>query len=128
MFKRKLPLIICCFIISIFIVGCGSSSDDNKPFSQLTLDEQKGYLWGMAEDAVKNNLKSPSTAKFPFSYSSAEFKDLGDNEFEITSYVDAENGFGATIRNDFTVTIKVNDKYDEAQQGYGGQIEDVQIN
>ncbi|MFC0906235.1 hypothetical protein ACFHWD_16275 [Clostridium sp. MT-14] len=126
--KKKIPVIICCLIVSIFMVGCGSSSDENKPFSQLTLDEQKGYLWSMSEDAVKNNLKSPSTAKFPFSYDEAEFKALGNNEFEISSYVDAENSFGGTIRNNFTVTIKVNDKYDEGHQGYGGHIEDVQIN
>jgi len=54
---------------------------------------------------VENRLKSPSTADFPSS-SSSDIRDLGNNVFEIRSYVDAQNSFGAMIRNNFYCKIQ----------------------
>lgn len=115
--------IIIIMLFSLTFIGCESNS---KPFSQLGLDNQKGYLWSMAQSSVKNNLKAPSTAKFP-TYSDADFKDLGNNEFAITSYVDAQNGFGAMLRSNFVVKIKVDDEYNKEHNGYSYKTEDVQI-
>ena len=60
--------------------------------------------WVCAQDVVENNLKSPSTADFPW-YSDEYITFLGDDKYMVTAYVDAENSFGATIRSDFTVTL-----------------------
>ena len=69
-------------------------------------------VWVEAEDIVKNNLKSPSTAKFPFSFSDGDITEIADNTFKVTSYVDSENSFGAKIRSNFSITIlKSGDKY-----------------
>jgi len=115
-------LVICCIL-----VGCGdNSSEKDKKFSQLDIDEQHSYLMVAAEDTIKNNLKSPSTSKFP-TYNNAQFKSIGENEYEITSYVDAENGFGATIRSYFTVKVKIDENYNEENNGYGCNVEDVKI-
>lgn len=54
---------------------------------------------------VENRLKSPSTADFPGS-SSSNIQDLGNNVFGVWSYVDAQNSFGATIRNNFYCKIQ----------------------
>lgn len=57
-----------------------------------------------AQKAVEDNLKSPSTAKF-CSYSEMTATNLGDNRWKVTGYVDAQNSFGATIREEWTVTL-----------------------
>lgn len=54
---------------------------------------------------VKNNLKSPATAKFPSS-SSTDIRELEDNLFETRSYVDSQNSFGAMLRTNFYCKIK----------------------
>lgn len=59
--------------------------------------------WTAAKDIVESNLKSPSTAEF-CSFSSAAIQRDG-NTWTITGYVDAQNSFGATLRNNFTVKI-----------------------
>ncbi len=70
--------------------------------------EEKAMLHTLAETAIKNKLKAPSTAKF-------HFYDLLDNpttygisgdEYYITSYVDAQNSFGVYLKQKFTVYAK----------------------
>lgn len=63
--------------------------------------------WVIAQDEVKNRLKAPSTADF-CSMSSATVKKNG-NTWTVKGYVDAENSFGAKVRNDFTVVITVSE-------------------
>ena len=57
-----------------------------------------------AEKLVRDNLKSPSTAKF-CKYTEMTATDLGANKWMITGYVDAENSFGATKRETWVVTL-----------------------
>lgn len=74
-------------------------------------------LTTIAEDAVKANLKAPSTAKFPgvildadqWSFK-ATFKGTSDGNvlYQIQSYVDAQNSFGAMLRSNFVVTVEIN--------------------
>lgn len=126
--NKKIILLVLMSILSIFVfIGCGDSeTTEDKLFSQLGLDNQKGYLWSMAEDAVKANLKSPSTAKFP-TYGHAQFYDLGNNDFKMKGYVDVQNGFGATIRSYFEVKVNVKDDFDASVDGYRYDVVDVQI-
>lgn len=62
--------------------------------------------WICAKKCVQDNLKTPSTADFP-SYSKSYVSFLGNSKYKISAYVDAENGFGAMIRSDFTVTLEL---------------------
>lgn len=61
----------------------------------------------LCQDKVKEELKTPSTAKFP---NILEWK-FGKNKNIITvqAYVDAQNGFGAQIRSDFQFIINSDD-------------------
>lgn len=59
--------------------------------------------WSAAVSTVSSKLKSPSTAEF-CSKSAATIKSNGDT-WTISGYVDAQNSFGATLRNNFTVEI-----------------------
>ncbi len=55
---------------------------------------------------VEDALKSPSTADFPMTEYNAT--DLGDSRCLISSYVDAQNSFGATVRTEWTTTVRFN--------------------
>jgi hypothetical protein len=79
--------------------------------------------WAMSTAAVKERLKSPSTAAFPalpdsfavsgkaryrrFDADSVKFKiDTGFTKATVEGWVDSQNGFGAMIRGDFLVTLE----------------------
>ena len=64
---------------------------------------EKSDAWTAATDVVKNNLKAPSTAEF-CRITDAHFEQHG-NTWTIKGFVDAENSFGAKLRNDFVVSI-----------------------
>jgi hypothetical protein len=57
------------------------------------------------EQAVSANLKAPSTSKFA-PYSETHVLDLGKWQYQVQSYVDAENSFGAHVRTPYTCTVQ----------------------
>lgn len=72
-------------------------------------DDRSSDAWVCAEDIVRQNLKSPSSAKF-CTYPEATIKDKGNNEYMITGWVNADNSFGVNIRTNFTVTLTLTQK------------------
>ena len=54
------------------------------------------------ESIVKQNLKSPSTAKFD-----SDARDTGERAWEVVGTVDSQNSFGATVRSKFACTVEV---------------------
>ena len=68
----------------------------------------------MMEKFVKDRLKAPATAKFP---GSLEYRDhitkLSGRRYRISSWVDAQNGFGALLRMHFVGEVEEldNDKW-----------------
>lgn len=81
--------------ILIAIVSDTGSEPTPRPIAETV------YPSTYAEDYVLNILKSPSTADF----CDAATQDLGDNRFRVTSCVDSQNGFGATIRSSWEVVM-----------------------
>jgi len=82
-------------------ISGGSSSTDNyshDKFDAMTI----------ARKIVKNNLKSPSTAKF-CDTTDASISCSG-NTWTVRGWVEAQNSFGAVIRNNFTVKITFTSK------------------
>ena len=63
----------------------------------------KEDVWYVALNIVSQKLKAPSTAQF-CRMSQGTITQSGDT-WTIKGYVDAENSFGATLRNNFTVVI-----------------------
>jgi hypothetical protein len=51
------------------------------------------------ENAVEDMLRAPATAQFNSSAS-------GDNPWTVVGTVDAENGFGATVRAEYECTVR----------------------
>lgn len=58
-----------------------------------------------AQNYVEDNLKSPSSADFPWSLGNKTA--LGDNKYLVSSYVDAQNSFGAEIRTNYICNVEV---------------------
>ncbi len=64
-------------------------------------DDASVYV--IAEKQVEKQLKSPSTAKFCGISEASITKN--ENSWSVSGWVDAQNSFGATIRNNFKVKI-----------------------
>jgi len=88
-------VVILFYIVSLIDNGDSSNRKHNK---------FEAYIY--AEGFVKKSLKSPSTATFPgVSEKNRQIKELGEGRYEIESWVDAQNSFGATTRTNFSCTI-----------------------
>ena len=59
----------------------------------------------MCEHAVKDRLKSPGSADFPFAHGTTVVAS-GANTFQLASYVDAQNAFGANLRTAFVCAVR----------------------
>ena len=95
--------------IAIFtFVAIGSSdSGSDEPVKPDPI-----LAYNFAEDFITERLKSPSTAEFPGIFDKKDhITDLGGGEYQINSWVDSQNGFGAMIRSRWSCKIKfVGDK------------------
>ena len=61
--------------------------------------------WVAIQQAVEQRLTSPSSAKFPFG-GHRSVKHLGGGRYSVSSYVEAQNGFGATVRTPFSGIVE----------------------
>lgn len=57
-------------------------------------------LYSAAKQGIKSSLKAPRTAKFAWSHDVVR---TGACSFRVTSFVDAQNGFGALIRTHYAI-------------------------
>ena len=87
-----------------------STSNTNYPNYTDVSDEDDEYWYAVtaAQELVKDELKAPSTAKFSFDTSDYTVQRSGD-QWKISGYVDAENGLGATLRENWTATFTMGD-------------------
>jgi hypothetical protein len=79
------------------------SSKDKPSFTERLLNNPEERAKNSAKTLVLNNLKAPSTANF------AESKILHQQHpwYQVLVFVDAQNSFGAYIRNSFVCTLKL---------------------
>jgi hypothetical protein len=71
----------------------------------------KTAAWVMAQKFVKDGLKAPATADFgsvfgDYQNSNDIVTDLGRGKFRVVAWVDAQNSFGAKIRNHFVCELE----------------------
>lgn len=74
--------------------------------SKYSDDDTKLVIKMYVEDIIKEKLKSPSTANFPY-LSDWSIYGKSYNTYSVSSYVDAENGFGSEIRTYFSLTVTI---------------------
>lgn len=85
-----------------------SNEDDNsteyKNYTEVTDSDKKIDVWVCAQDIVEKNLKSPNSADF-CNITEAKVYSNGGDDYTAIGYVDADNSFGTSIRNNFVVTL-----------------------
>ncbi|NME95379.1 hypothetical protein HF847_05145 [Clostridium cochlearium] len=84
---------------------------EKKAKEEKELQSKRATLITTAQSVVKENLKAPSTAKFPWSFNEYNIKEsTSENKdmtiYYVSGYVDAENSFGAKIRSNFIVEME----------------------
>jgi hypothetical protein len=89
------PLIIAGIIFVIFICLVSRCSSDSSEPEVDKGDRIDAYL--VCQDFVSEDLKSPATAEFA-SMSDSIIKNTSGDSWSVTSYVDAQNSFGAMLR------------------------------
>lgn len=79
-------------------------------------DDYKLALFMLAQDEVRAQLKSPSTAVFASSYTGSDVVYSRDGTtYGMISWVESENSYGATVRENFTLFCTIS----------GGKISDI---
>ncbi len=101
----------CVFFFIIFLVfkcTC-SQTDEEKAISNEENLKTKALVY--SQNCVEQQLKSPSSAEFPFGEGTVTKVD--NDTFIVTSYVDSQNSFGAMIRTNYScqVTLTGEDSY-----------------
>lgn len=106
--KKFFSIIIVSLLLTVF-VGCGEESPADK--AKQAEQDKKTMLITTTQEAVKERLKSPSTSKFPWGYDEYNIKETNSTNndmtiYNVAGYVDAENSFGAKLRNNFIVKLE----------------------
>lgn len=105
MAKKKMGCFSWIGIIILIIIGLliieMATKDKSKTSNRDFTNERLAY--NLSKDYVLENLKSPKTAEFPSLFESKNHvKNLGGGRYQIDSWVDSQNSFGANIRTRFS--------------------------
>lgn len=96
--------IACLGTVAVIIVGTCSGERSPSPQASNAPPDHSGAARRACIDYVTVGLKAPSTAKFQ-PYYEARITNV-DDTYTVTSYVDAQNSFGAQLRTYFTCKVK----------------------
>ncbi|MTB67983.1 hypothetical protein GKR48_14335 [Providencia sp. wls1943] len=109
-FGKFLSTSICILVgaVSLYFILIFFFNGEKKEVDYCN-DEERAYL--ASQTIIQSKLKSPSTARFPH-YSKVSITSAGLCTFQIDGYVDAQNSFGALVRDNYTTIIT----YDEKSQ------------
>lgn len=96
-------------IVGAFVLfsSCGSGINTSTTPEEQAADEQESNnitASVLAEEVIKDYLVSPSSADFPF-YTNYSITHTG-LRYKVEGYVDSDNAFGASLRNDFIVILE----------------------
>jgi hypothetical protein len=95
-------ILIAMIVIIVFILNSGGS--DTKSSKEIG---NKNDAWVCAQMKIEDMLLSPKSADFEFGGATNSTKAIGNEKYEIKSYVDSENAFSAKIRKNFECTVKI---------------------
>jgi len=86
--------------------GIGNGNESSIKSEVSSKDDDFWFAVTAAQNLVKEQLKSPSTASFPSSASAYRVETDG-TYFYVSGYVDAQNSFGAELRQEWTASFKM---------------------
>jgi hypothetical protein len=87
------------FILAIVFLYAASAAYSSPPLSPKTASRSDACY--MAQKFVKDQLKAPATAHFASDCQATQ----AAGTWTVSAYVDAQNGFGALLRNDYSVNM-----------------------
>lgn len=101
------------FFVSIFgssdstaPATASSPSTAASPAPEKPKCEDPVMAFVMSQNFVKQRLKSPSTADFPYSGADGvHIAKIAECSYQVIAFVDSQNGFGATIRSRYSVNM-----------------------
>lgn len=102
---KGISVVLFVVIFAWFLTKCTGSSEPPSPAEvqrKLERDRLSAAEY-FAEQVVEKQLKAPSTADFGRQKSSYSAR---TQAVTVVGYVDAQNGFGAMIRNDYIVVVR----------------------
>lgn len=88
--------------------GIDNEDKSSKKYDVSSKDDDFWFAVTAAQNLVKEQLKSPSTASFPSSATAYSVQTDG-TYFYVSGYVDAQNSFGAELRQNWTASFKMGD-------------------
>jgi hypothetical protein len=97
-------IVAACFIIPI-IIWFSIQGNMQAPQPSASIAPTSIEACVSAEELIKLLLQSPATAKFPFC-GDQRVVNVGNNKWQISSYVDSENGFSALLRMNYTALLE----------------------
>ena len=80
---------------------------DQERLDEACGDDHSVTAYVMSQRGVRANLRSPATADFP-TINSVSVRANGDCTYSVNAYVDAQNGFGALVRTNYSATMRRN--------------------
>ena len=92
-------------LLSVGMVGCSGEVSSNKTKAQQYVDSNRITASVMAQDFVQSELRSPSTASTGWQVATNTTFWVGEKEWISVFWMDATNGFGATVREGFVVMV-----------------------
>jgi len=103
--KPKIKPIGCLVWIAVLVLifFCIASCRGSAEETSTEPDKIDAYI--MSQQFVETKLKAPATAKFP-RFQDSFVKEIGENRYKVSAYVDAENSFGAKIRVKYFCVLK----------------------
>ena len=107
--KKTLKIVTATALLLIMLLGFASCTSGGDIKDEYGHDEFDAIA--LAESAVKEKLKAPSSADFsPFKETTVT---CDASTWTVSGWVDAENSFGAKIRNEYRVvfTFSSEDRY-----------------
>ncbi len=90
---------LACIIFLLYFVLLPMCRDDTED----KIDDDKIAAFYMSQKFVQQQLKAVSTAEFP-EYNTSDVQTTEDG-YRVSSYVDAENSFGAKLRTNYVCKL-----------------------
>ena len=106
--KQNIFAFIFLVVIAVILLKACESTPEEAAADKAAAAEREckdsNMAYAMSQQFIKRSLKSPATADFPFQPNQNIYK--GECLHLISSYVDSQNSFGATIRSQTSVSLR----------------------
>lgn len=101
-------LSIAILIIALLLMtacGGGGSDSDNGEQQEQKAEHSEYAAYAVSQKLLEDKLHSPSTAEYP-AMSTVDVEHLGEGVYTVDAYVDAQNAYGAMVRQDYYMKIQ----------------------